>query len=51
MVELLTTDQRTEALVMPDSVTASCLFARTPLPLQATFDGGRLTSDQGPPEC
>ena len=33
----------------PDSATAPVAFATSPLPLSATFDGGRLTSDGGLP--
>jgi hypothetical protein len=38
-----------EAPVSPDSATAPVTFATSPLPLSATFDGGRLTSDGGLP--
>ena len=33
----------------PDSATTPITFATSPLPLAATFDGGRLTSDGGLP--
>jgi hypothetical protein len=35
--------------VSPDSATSPFAFATSPLPLSATFDGGRLTSDGGLP--
>jgi hypothetical protein len=35
--------------VSPDSATSPVAFATSPLPLSATFDGGRLTSDGGLP--
>jgi hypothetical protein len=38
-----------EAPVPPDSATSPFAFATSPLPLSATFDGGRLTSDGGLP--
>src|SRR3712207_1198978 len=46
----LTTTHSQETPVLLDCATASYAFATpTPLPLQAAFDGGRLTSDGGLP--
>lgn len=46
----LTTSHSQEAPVARDYATSTYAFATpTPLPLQAAFDGGRLTSDGGLP--
>jgi hypothetical protein len=46
----LTTDRsRKEAPVRGDSAIPRLTFATTPLPLEAAFDGGQLTSDGGLP--
>jgi hypothetical protein len=49
MVRLLENRPHKEAPVPSDSATAPITFATSPLPLAATFDGGRLTSDGGSP--
>lgn len=49
MVRLLNDHDPKEAPVSPDSATTPITFATSPLPLAATFDGGRLTSDGGLP--
>src|ERR671939_984717 len=46
----MTTTQTKETPAMPNSATSGATFLTpTPLPLQAAFDGGRLTSDGGLP--
>jgi hypothetical protein len=50
MVKLLIPDQNSEAVHMTNSATVSYRFATSPaVPLEATFDGGHLTSDGGLP--
>jgi hypothetical protein len=50
MVEVLRPDPTAEALLVSPSPTSSYVFAtRAAVPLEATFDGGRLTSDGGLP--
>lgn len=50
MVELLRFDTIAEAVLVSHSPTSSYVFAsRAAVPLEVTFDGGRLTSDGGLP--